>query len=448
MKCKAGYMRRNNYILASCNVILCSLVVFTVLPGPAYGVISKDSYEMLIIGPELYVDEVQRFIDFKMSWGIAARYFSTEFIDGSLQGSNIASKIHEFVAREYERSGIKYLLLIGTYGQVPARYVYSPSSEFDAADFNYKPTDWYYGVPDWDGSEIGLLGGNIPKIAVGRLPVNSEEELNQVISKMIAVEKDFSRRRLLIFDGLNGALNSFLGSFSAHSYMSDGNLTAATLNHVLSVENIGHVMSYTHGSPDALWTRTSEGEWKPLMTYEDARALNETYGIHYLIACFAGALDLGNESLARALITSPAGPVVVIASSRVEVFDTQISSKFWESFFKTGDVGLSFIEALQSYLCDQEVFSSSERRFQKYNLYLTKVIYGDISWRISEDAEHDLYDLSLHYAQPDSRLEASFSIGEAPSLSRINGEIVIFSSIFLFLLSLLYYFLILLILHK
>ncbi|MBS7654149.1 hypothetical protein KEJ43_03660 [Candidatus Bathyarchaeota archaeon] len=429
--------------MVSYAIISCSLLAFTALPSLAYGVISDASYEMLIIGPESYVDEIQRFIDFKMSRGIAALYFSTEFINRSLQGSDIASKIHHFVAREYEQSGIKYLLLVGTYEQVPTKYVYSPSSEFDVADFNYKPTDWYYGVPDWDDSKIGLLGGNIPKIAVGRLPINNEEELNQVISKMISVEKDFNCGPLLIFDGLNGALNSFLGLFSTHRYVSDGNLTVSMINRILSVEEAGYIVSYTHGSPDALWTRTSEGKWKTLITCEDARAINKTYGVHYLIACFAGALDLGNESLARALITSPAGPAVVIASSRVEVFDIQISSKFWGFLFKTGDVGMSFIDALQLYLCDQEVFSSSERRFQKYNLYLTKVIYGDISWRIVEDAEDDMYDLSVHYAQPESHLETSFNVDEAPSLSKIDEEIIVLSSIFLLVPLLLYYFLIL-----
>lgn len=427
-----------NYILASRYAILCLLVVFTVLPSSVYNATNDASYEMLIIGPELYMDEIQRFINFKMGQGIAARYFSTELINGSIQGSNIASKIHEFVAGEYEQLGIKYLLLVGNYAQVPAKYVYSPSNEFDVADFNYKPTDWYYGVPDWDDSRIGLLEGNIPKIAVGRLPVNNEEELNQVVSKMIAVEKDFNCSRLLIFDGLNGALNSFLRSSSAHYYISDSNLTISMLNRILSVEKAGYIVSYMHGSPDALWARTSDGMWKKIMTCEDVRAINKTYGVHYLIACFTGALDLGNKSLARALISSPAGPALVIASSRVEVFDIQISSKFWESLFKTGDVGMSFLEALQSYLCDREIFSSDEKRFQKYNLYLTKVIYGDISWRITKNAEDDL---PINYARPDLYLEVSSNAINDPPLNKIDGKIIAFSSIFLLALSLLYYFL-------
>jgi len=434
-------MRKDDSTLILCITVLCSLAVFTIHPNPVYGLMSSRPYEMLIIGPELYMDEMQRFIEFKMSRGICARYFSTEFINISLQGPDMIWKIHEFVACEYKRSGIKYLILVGTYDHVPTNYVYSPSSEFSVADFNYKPTDWYYGVPDWEDSEVGLLGGNIPKIAVGRLPVKSEEELNQLISKIIMVEKDFKSETLLILDGLNGALSSFLNLFSAHHYVSGDDLTISMLNRILSAEEVSHIMSYTHGSPNALWIRTSEGKWKTLVTYADAGTINKTYGVHYLIACFAGALDLGNESLARALITSPSGPIVVIASSRVEVFDIQISSKFWENLSKNGDIGMSFLESLQSYLHDQTVFSSEEPRFQKYNLYLTKVIYGDISWRITRNAEENQPTYYTYYTEPDLRLETSLNI-EAPSLGEIDEKIIIFSSIFLLALSMLYYFLV------
>ena len=434
-------MRRDGCVLISRSLILCLLMVLAVLPRSVCSVVGDSSYDMLIIGPEVYADEMRRFIEFKVSQGITARFFSIEFINRSLQGSNIVWKIHEFAASEYKRSGIKYLLLVGTYEQVPAKYVYSPSSEFDVADFNYKPTDWYYGVPDWDDSKVGLLGGNIPKIAVGRLPVNNKEELKQVISKIIAVEKDFKCGPILIFDGLNGAFNSFLGLFRSdyhYCYISCDNSTSSMLNRILSIEDCSHIVSYTHGTPGALWVRASDGEWKTLMTCEDARNLSKMYGIHYLVACFAGALDLGNESLARALITSPAGPVVVIASSRVEVFDVQISLKFWERFSENGDVGMSFLEALQSYLCDQTVFSPKERRFQKYNLYLSKVIYGDVSWRISKGAENNQF---ICYAQPDSHFRISLKI-EAPSQGKFNGKTIVSSSIFLFVLLILYYFLI------
>lgn len=126
------------------------------------------------------------------------------------------------------------------------------------------------------------------------------------------------------------------------------------------------------------------------MSYEQVSELNRTYGIQYMIACFTGALDLGNESLAQVLITSAKGPALVIASSRVEMSGNMISSRFWEEFLSTGDVGGSMVGALRSYLLDRTLFSSEEYSFQYYNSYLDKVVYGDISWKAGTSVKNSV----------------------------------------------------------
>jgi len=380
------------------------------------GTVNAEPYELLIIGLESYRTRIQRFIGVKQSQGIPARYISIESINTSLQGPDIVWRLHEFVAEEYERSGIRYLLLVGPYDQVPTRYTYSPSHELGLADFNYKPTDWYYAVPDWEDSKIGLLGGNIPKIAVGRLPVRNEEELDQTLSKIIEVETNLSPGSFLVFDDLNVALEP-VPSVPHTYYASDSNLTSKPLSQMLS-SGVAHVVTYTHGSPSALWTKAISGECGTLMTYKDVSDIEATYGIHYLVACFAGALDLENESLARALITSSTGPALVIASSRTEASDNHIPSSFWEDFFNTGDVGGSFLEALQSYLSDQTVFSPQEPMFQRYNLYLNKVVYGDISWRVKDPRKNIVV-----CSAPALRSESSVLNGseaQAPSEKDVN----------------------------
>lgn len=370
-----------------CTLIICCVIIFTVFPiDLANGSISNYSYELLIVGLEAYRSVIQRFIDFKQSQGVAARFVSIEYVNASVQGPDIVRLLHEFVASEYRRSGIKYLLLIGTYDEVPTKYVYSPSYEYGFADFNYKPTDWYYGVPDWTDSQIGLLGGNIPTIAVGRLPVSNEEELNRTISKIIELETHPSRGLFLIFSGLNMTFEPTL-SFSYTYYSSDSNSTSEPLSQILSGE-VAYTITYTHGSPSALWTRATDGEWETLMTNDDVSSIEATYNIQYLVACFAGALDLENGSLARSLIISSEGPALVIASSRTESYDNEILSGFWENFFSTEDVGSSILEALQSYLSDQTVFNSQNPMFQEYNFYLDKVVYGDISWTFKDPKEN------------------------------------------------------------
>ena len=353
---------------------------------------SSADYELLVIGPESYRTMLKWFLDFKETQGVKANYFSIEWIDANVQGQCIVEKLHEFIAGEYRRSCIKYLLLVGTYEQVPTKYVYSPSDEAGLADFNYKPSDWYYAVPDWNDSEVGLLGGNIPKFAVGRLPVRNREELDRLLQKIVQVEREFKPGLFLILSDQNinaGFLLDILNTSRKVIVESPSTtLDAGLLN------NVTYLVSITHGNPDALFTRTPDGELKVLLACGDADKLGVTYAIHYMAACFAGSLDLGGESLARTLVTSKGGPGLVIASSRTERLDNPILFGFWERFLATGDVGCSFIEAVESYLLDQRVFSSSKPSFSSYNFYLDKVIYGDVSWRI-KDPEYSIVDISI-----------------------------------------------------
>ena len=358
---------------------------------------------LLIVGPESYVCSVQRFIEFKESQGITARYISTESINKTLSNDDFVLGLHNFIAKEVTQSGLKYVILVGTYDQVPTKYVYSPSSDLDVADFNYKPTDWYYAVPNWNDSQVGLLGGNVPQIAVGRLPVKDTFELEQTLSKIISVEENFGMGSFVLLQDPNLGADSALNvPYSAVAF--NTNLTSTCLAQVLS-ENVSYAASYTHGTPSALWTQTATDQWAPLFSSKDVASLKSTFGIMYLVACFAGAIDLGEEGLARALVTSPMGPALVIASSRTESLSNYISSAFWDKFFETGKVGDSFVFSIQSYLSNSAVFSSDLKAFQKYNFYLDKVIYGDVSWTINN---HDV------------KAPANFALSTQPDVVLLN----------------------------
>lgn len=342
-------------------------------------------YDLLVVGPESYRAILQCFLDFKAAQGINTKFLPIERFNMNATGQSIVERLHEFVAEEYRQSGIKYLLLIGTYEQVPTKYVYSPSDENGLADFNYKPSDWYYGVPDWNDSEVGLLGGNIPRVAVGRLPVRNEEELGRVIQKIIRAEADLQQGLFLILNDQSVNAEALLNTLGTYRPVRM-NMTSITL-HTSFFDNIAYLVTITHGNPGVLFTRTPEGEFKALMTSKEAGEIGENYAIHYMAACFSGALDLEDESIARVLVTSAGGPALVIASSRTEWSENPILPAFWKHFFNTGDVGRSFVKAVESYLLDTSIFSSSKPSFSQYNFYLNKVIYGDVSWRIKDPGD-------------------------------------------------------------
>lgn len=338
--------------------------------------------DLLIIGPEAYRKTVEKFIVFKHSLGVASRFVSVEWINRSCPGDDLAWRIHNFVAGEYRASAVKYVLLVGTYEHVPARYVYSPCSEAGFADFNYKPSDWFYAVPDWQDIQIGFLAGNLPKIAVGRLPAKNIEELERAVAKIIEVESKPLEGFFLVFQEHSLAFQPTAGFSKAYAYYaSHENLPTDSLSQLLST-NVAYALTYAHGSPEALWKTMENEDYAPLMTVADTAEIQKTYGIHYFVSCFTGALDLESESLARTLITSKAGPIIVIANSRTENLNNPIPQIFWEKFFETGDIADSLIQALNSYISNPKIFNSQYPIFQKYNLYLCQVVYGDISWTI------------------------------------------------------------------
>jgi hypothetical protein len=345
--------------------------------------ISRPVNQLLLVGPESYKSTVQRFIDFKESQGTPTLYTSTEDINKTLSSEDFVLELHNYIATQIKQFGLKYVILVGTYELVPTKYVYSPSSDLDVADFNYKPTDWYYGVPDWNNSQVGLLGGNIPLIPVGRFPVKNTQELDQMLSKIISVEESFCGGSFVALQDPNLSSDSGL-SFAYSTVSLDVNFSPSSLARVLS-ENVSYVASYSHGTPGALWTQPANDQWIPILSSKDVSNLNSTFNIMYLVACFTGELDLQEEGLARALITSSMGPAFVIASSRTESLSNYIPSAFWEKFFETGNVGESFVFALQSYLLNSDVFSADLKAFQKYNFYLDKVLYGDVSWTINNN---------------------------------------------------------------
>ncbi|MEM3550598.1 MAG: C25 family cysteine peptidase [Candidatus Bathyarchaeia archaeon] len=345
---------------------------------PQVLVFGGQRYQLLIIGPEAYKNQIERFMVFKESLGLSSRFASIEYINSIFEGLEIAVKIHEFVADEYRRSGISYLLLVGDYKQVPAKYVYSPSYEEGFADFNYKPTDWYYGVPNWSESQTGLLSGNIPEIAVGRLPVKNVSELENYISKIVNVESEVRQGLFIVYSSLGVTVNPTLDLQYAYF---KGDAEIKPLTQVLKGE-VAYAITYTHGDPSGLWVKSEEGVWKAIMSCGDVEAFEASYNIHFLAACFTGALDLQSESLGRVMAVSPRGPALVIASSRTQTCDDPIISYFWKNYFETGDVGKSILKAIKEYLSDGRIFSIEKPKFQKYNLYLSKVVYGDISWRV------------------------------------------------------------------
>lgn len=124
-------------------------------------------------------------------------------------GADLAERIRGFLRANYGPWGIRYVLLVGSYADVPMRYCYpDPENHLhDPVDPGTGPgsvpTDTYYAdlsLPDaesWDLDGDGFYGefeedapDFAPEVYVGRIPTSVPARITYSLDKIVAVEQD------------------------------------------------------------------------------------------------------------------------------------------------------------------------------------------------------------------------------------------------------------------
>ncbi|MBU0498035.1 MAG: peptidase C25 [Candidatus Thermoplasmatota archaeon] len=190
-------------------------------------------YDLVIITPEKFTSELQRFVDHKNSFGVETLVKTTEDIYSEYTGVDKPEQIKYFIKDAIETMNITHVLLFGglktilyakpkddqnhgaTWWYVPVRYSNfqfdgGPGYNFTSGEPNYL-TDLYYAdvyrynnvtgaeFDDWDSNDNGVFAewsGTLrdeldlyPDVAFGRLAVRNTREARDVITKIINYEK-------------------------------------------------------------------------------------------------------------------------------------------------------------------------------------------------------------------------------------------------------------------
>ena len=174
--------------------------------------LTMDTYDLLIIAPEKFVDGLQPLKEEKEKHGIKTVIETVEDIKSNYNGRDDAEKVKYAIKDAIEEYGIKYVLLVGGLSSpiksdtwlVPVRYSHLDDGEEDSyltdlyfADV-YKYEDGNIVFDDWDSNGNGIFaewsmrGKDIldlhPDVYVGRLACRSEKELKTVVNKIISYE--------------------------------------------------------------------------------------------------------------------------------------------------------------------------------------------------------------------------------------------------------------------
>ena len=167
---------------------------------PSTPAVFGDEYDLLILTPEEFSDELQPLVEYKNSRDISTTLVTLEEIPS--QGIDIQEDIKYFIKNAFEDWGITYVLLVGSgvegEEKFPVRNAWVPSGSYEL----YFPSDLYYadfynfggGFSDWDFDNDGkyaeypddILAVDIyPDVYLGRLACNDAAEVTSTVNKII-----------------------------------------------------------------------------------------------------------------------------------------------------------------------------------------------------------------------------------------------------------------------
>jgi hypothetical protein len=138
--------------------------------------------EFMILTPPAFRAAADRLAEWKNNHGVISRVFTVA--DGAGDGPDTLDGIDDLIESEYNRVTPRpaYVLLLGDAEFIPVAYLNAMQS-VDAVGSATIGNDWVYAkVGESEGGSL------LPDIAVGRLPIDTLEEANRCVDRIIAYE--------------------------------------------------------------------------------------------------------------------------------------------------------------------------------------------------------------------------------------------------------------------
>lgn len=362
---------------------------------PSYDAMAKrnnSTYDILLITNNVLLPYFNEYVKFKKSTGYAVVCKTTEDIYNQYSGDDSQMKIRNCIIDQYQNSGISYVILAGdadanssTDNIIPSRGFFANPGDAVYSDYNI-PSDMYYACLDgnwntdnddkWaEADEADLYY----EVGIGRLCVDSPEEIQNVVNKLILyqtspVTADI-KKALMVGEKLDvstygdtykdevangGTYNGYTtigipSSFTVDRlYASEGGWNKTD---IFSAFNSGtHLLNHL-GHSDVTYNMQMYTSDLTTTNFQN-NGINHELVITYSQGCYNGAFDNRNSTLqyvadsyAEEFTTLSTGTVASIANSRYgwyvqsgtnggsQFFDRQFfDAIFNENIFTIGDI--------------------------------------------------------------------------------------------------------------
>jgi hypothetical protein len=277
--------------------------------------------DLVIIFSRDFLESIRPLKELREQPGFAVAVVDAEDLYDEFNfGSKSPWALREFLSRAYERwvPSPRFVMLVGDASYDPRNYL--GFGDFDLVPTKYVETesiktasdDWFADFDD-DG---------LPSMAVGRLPVDSVEEAEAVVSKIISYEREAGlMNEVLLVADANDGIHDFEAASAQVAALLPQEMTVrqifrgqdpAARNDLLGLLNQGQLLvNYVgHGSTEI---------WKGnLLTSSDARELTNSSYLPFLVSmtCLNGFFqDPYSESMAEAFLKAKGGGAVAVWAS-------------------------------------------------------------------------------------------------------------------------------------
>ncbi|MBW2456803.1 MAG: hypothetical protein JRI68_19960, partial [Deltaproteobacteria bacterium] len=283
-------------------------VVFAPDPGPA---------DYLIVAADTLAGAADRYREYRQSTGHDVALGLMSEVVGAESDPGIATeRIRQWVAGHYagrDTNAPQFLLILGD------------GSHDWAGDLGAVPTGVFY--DDFTGDQISsdnvyadMDGDNLPDLAVGRIAVATEAEVDLVRQKVEAFDSVYEvgpwNRRVNVFAstaGFGGMVDQMIEGLFVYVPEQFSDKVYERINEgALWVAYVGH------GNVDSFATLEWSGSHYPILDTGELHLLAVAHRqpILCLVACLTGAFDNG-ESLSERILKAPAGPSAILSSTEI-----------------------------------------------------------------------------------------------------------------------------------
>jgi hypothetical protein len=287
-------------VTATFLIFLISSAIFPITINADYK-INQISYDMIIIAPSYFSQNLEPLISHKNNLGLKTIFISIDDIYNEVyfpvKGRDDPEKIKYFIKDSIETWNITYVLLVGGAEQVPVRYSHTYDNYSAHPEWTFISDLYYADIYDssmqfssWDKNENGLFAewigeysedgpiNLIPDVCLGRLACIDESEVKITVKKIIDYESKIAddswfKKMVVVggdtyseFPGNEGeiynqmALDEMQGFTPVKLWASTGTLRKRAWGIVKEMnKGCGFIYFSGHGNPRIWSTYSSEG---------------------------------------------------------------------------------------------------------------------------------------------------------------------------------------------